>query len=130
MLARLFDQPVELLLVQWIQAACRLVQNQHPRTVHERLDQHHLAFVASRVLAELAAGVELEALDQVLQIGVIDAATQVREVLEDLPARQIGVERGLARHIADQMLDVHRLLPAVEPRDSRGAGVGTQQPHQ
>ena len=49
--------------------------------MHEGLDQDHLAFVSGRVLAELAAGVELEALEQLLEVGVVDATAQVGEVL-------------------------------------------------
>src|SRR6266571_1869796 len=98
--------------------------------MHEGLDQHHLALVSGRVLAELAAGVELKALDQPLEVRVIDATPQVCEILEDLSARQIGIEGRLTGHIADETLDLQRLLPAIEPGDSRRAGVGVQQGHQ
>src|ERR1700730_13072664 len=129
-IARLEDQAIEFLLVQWIEAARRLVENQQARAGHEGLDQDDLALVAGRVLAELAADVQLEALDHLLEVCVIDAPAQVREVLEDLPAREIGIERGLTGHVADEALDLQRLLPAVEPRDPRGAGIGAQQRHQ
>src|SRR6266576_3493088 len=98
--------------------------------MHEGLDQHHLALVSGRVLAELAAGVELKALDQPLEVRVIDATPQVCEILEDLSARQIGIEGRLTGHIADETLDLQRLLPAIEPGDLRRAGVGVQQGHQ
>ncbi len=98
--------------------------------MHEGLDQHDLTLVASRVLTELAAGVELEALNQLLKVRVIHTAAQVREVLEDLPAGEIAIERGLAGNIADETLDLQRLLPAVESRDPRGAAVRVQQGHQ
>jgi len=74
--------------------------------VHESLDQHNLTFVAGRVLAEFTAGVELEALDQLLEVRLIHTAAQVREVLEDLSAGEIGIERRLARDIADEPLDL------------------------
>src|SRR6266516_2746426 len=83
--------------------------------MHEGLDQHHLALVSGRVLAKLAAGVELKALDQPLEVRVIDATPQVCEILEDLSARQIGIEGRLTGHIADETLDLQRLLPAIEP---------------
>src|ERR1700730_9919314 len=94
------------------------------------MHQNDLALVSGRVLAELGAGVELEAIDQLLQVRLIDAPAQVGEVLEDLPAGEIGIERGLARHVDDEALDLQRLRPAVETRDPRGAGIGTQQGHQ
>src|ERR1700694_5304336 len=40
----------------------------------EGLDQHDLALVAGRVLAELAAGVELETLGELLEVGLIHTA--------------------------------------------------------
>ena len=44
-----------------VQAVGRLVQNQQARAVHERLDQDDLALVAAGILAEAAAGVQIEA---------------------------------------------------------------------
>src|SRR5207237_5592356 len=100
---------------------------QQARAMHEGLDQHHLALVSGRVLAELATGVELEAVDELLEIGVIDTTTEVGEVLEDLPARQIGIESRLAGHVADEALDLQRLLPAIDSGDSRSASFGERQ---
>src|SRR5712692_9129762 len=105
-IARLLDHVIELLLVQRIEAACRLVKNQHARAMHAGLDQHDLALVSSRVLAELSAGVEIEPLDELFEVRLIDASAQVREVLEDLSAGEGGIERRLARHIADETLDL------------------------
>ena len=41
-----------------------------------------------------AAGVEVEARDELLEVRMVDAAAQVGEVGEDLAAGQVGVERG------------------------------------
>ena len=98
--------------------------------MHEGLDQHDLALVPGRVLPELAAGVEIKPLDQALQIRLVDSAAQVREVLEDLPTREIGIQRGLAGYVADQPLHLDGLPPAVEARDPRRAGIGAEQRHQ
>src|SRR5207248_4660112 len=130
LIARLEHHAIEFLLVQWIEAAGRLVEDQQARAMHEGLDQHHLALVSGRVLAELATGIELEAVDELLEIGVIDTSTQMGEVLEDLPARQIGIESRLTGHVADEALGLQRLLPAIESGDSRRAGVGVQESHQ
>src|SRR5260370_7675458 len=56
-IARLEDQAIEFLLVQWIEAAGWLVENQQAWAVHEGLDQDDLALVSGRALAELAPGV-------------------------------------------------------------------------
>ena len=129
-IARLPDHRVELLLVQRVEAAGRLVQNENSWPVHEGLDEHDLALVARRVLAELAARVEVKAIDELLEVGMVDAASKVREVLEDLAAGQVGVERRLARHVADEPFDVDRSLPAVEACDARAARVRAQQRHE
>src|SRR5256885_1095710 len=49
-LARLLDHGLELLLVERIEAARRLVEDEDLGAVHEGLDEHHLAFGACRVL--------------------------------------------------------------------------------
>src|ERR1700674_3017266 len=121
---------VELLLVQRVEAAGRLVEDEHARLVHEGLDDHDLALVAGRVLAKLTARVEVEALDQLLEIRLVDAPAQVREILEDLAAGQVGVERRLARDVTDQSFDGDRVVPAVEARDARAARVGSEKRHE
>src|SRR2546425_1526761 len=129
-IARLPDHGIELLLVQWVQPAGRLVEDEDAGPVHESLDQHDLALVASRVLPKLAAGVEVEAIDQLLEVRLVDAASKIREVLKDLAAREVRVEGRLAGHVADQPFDVDRLLPAVESGDPGSARVGAQERHQ
>ena len=62
--SRLFDHAVELLLIQRIESARRLIEDEDTGPVHESLDEDHLPLVARRVLAKLAAGVEVEPLDQ------------------------------------------------------------------
>ncbi len=130
LIAHFSDHPVELLLVERVQAIGRLIQNQQARAVHKGLNQHHLALIAARILAELAAGVQVQSLDKLLEIGLIDASAQMPEVFQNLPAGQAGVERGFAGQIADQPLDLHRVLPAVQPGDTRRPRVGPQQRHQ
>src|SRR5438034_1286214 len=45
LIARLLHDGVELLLVEWIQPARRLGQDEDARPVHESLDEHDLALV-------------------------------------------------------------------------------------
>src|SRR5438105_13519073 len=112
--ARLFDHAVEFLLVKRVEAARWFVEDEHPWPMHEGLDEHDLALVAGRVLAKLPARVEVHPLDQLLQVGAVDPAAQVCEVLEDLPAGQAAVAGSLAGHVADEPLDLDRLCPAVQ----------------
>ncbi len=128
--AHFFDHAVKLLLVERVQAISRLIQDEQARAVHKGLNDSELALIAGGILAELAAGIKVQPGDQLLEIGLIDAPAQVPEVFENLPAGQAGVKRKLARQIADQPLDLHRLLPAVQPGNCRAAAVGVQQTHQ
>ena len=98
--------------------------------MHERLDQSDLLFVAVRVVAESAPGVEIEPRDERVEIRAIDAAAKVGEIGQNLAAREVGIERELAGQIAHHALDVHRSPPAVQARDARAAGVREEQRHQ
>ena len=49
--ARVAHEPVELLLVQWIETAGGLVEHQQRRTRRERQEQRELLLVPVRVLA-------------------------------------------------------------------------------
>ena len=126
LVARLRHHRFEDLLVERIEAAGRLVEDQHARAVHEGLDQHHLALVSGRVLAELAAQVEVETLDELLEIGAVDPPAQVGEVLEDLTTGEARIQGWLAGDVADELLDLQRLLPAIEPGNRGLARVRTQ----
>ena len=71
----------------------------------ERDDEPDLLLVALRVLLELAARVDVEALDERVAVRPVDAAAQVGEVLDRLAAGQAVVERELARDVADPAVD-------------------------
>jgi len=114
LVTRVHDHRVELLLVERVQAAGRLVEDEHSRAVHESLDQHHLPLVAGRVLPELAARVEVEPIDEPLQVCPVDAPPKIGEVLDDLSAGQVRIQRRFAGDVADAPLDLYRLVPAVE----------------
>src|SRR6266851_4300161 len=128
--ASLADHAVELLLVERVEAAGRFFEDQQSRLVHEGLDEHDLALVAGRVLAKFPGGVKVHPLDETLQVWAVDAAPQVGEVLEDLTSGQVAVEGRLAGHIADEALDLERLLPGVESRDPRRPAVRADQRHE
>src|SRR5579859_1651055 len=64
-LARFPHQSVELLLVQGIESACRLVEDEQIGAVHERQNQTKLLLVAPGVLPKTLAKVEIEAMCEV-----------------------------------------------------------------
>ena len=75
LIAHFFDHRVELLLVEGIQAIGRLIQESDARAMHKGLNQDHLAFIAARILAKLAAGIQIQSLDELLQVCLIDTTT-------------------------------------------------------
>ncbi len=88
-------------LHQRVQAAGRLIEQQQIGAGGEGGDQLHLLAVALRQRADLLARVELEALDQRIAIGDVDAAVQPREELERLRARQRRPQERLAGDVGD-----------------------------
>src|SRR5260370_992882 len=82
----------DFLRSRWRWVPGGLCENQRARGVEEGRDQDVLALVSGRVLAELAAVAELEALDQLLEVRVLAPPARGPEVSEDLPAGQIGIE--------------------------------------
>jgi NAD(P)-dependent dehydrogenase (short-subunit alcohol dehydrogenase family) len=72
--AHFLHHAVKLLLVQRVQAAGGLIENQQAWAVHKGLNDADLAFVAAGILAEFAAGVKVQPGNQLLQIGLIDTA--------------------------------------------------------
>ena len=64
------------------------------------------------------------------QVGLVHAAAQVAQVLDDLRATQAGIEGKFAGQVADQLLDLGGLLPAIQPADRGAAAVRAQQTHQ
>src|SRR5262249_43281013 len=116
--------------VEWVQSVGWLVEYQQAWTVHEGLYDADLALVAAGVLTKLAGGIEAQTVNQLFEIRLVDAATQMAEILEDLATGEVRIERQLARQITDNALDLHRLLPAIQIRDARCAGVWIEQRHQ
>ena len=101
----LSDERVERLLHERVEAGCRLVEHQQLGPVLERDDEADLLLVALRVLLEPAGRIEVEALDQGVPVGAIDAAAKVAEVLDGLAAGQPVVERELAGDVPDPPMD-------------------------
>src|SRR2546423_1756446 len=80
---RVADQSVEVLLVQGIEAARGLVQDQEVRLGREGEQERELLLVPVRVLAVLAPEVQVEALRDGLDVSVRDATAQAGDVRHD-----------------------------------------------
>ena len=95
--ARLADQLVELLLHQRIQPLGRLVQHEQLRPVHERLEQPDLLPVPVGERADAHSQVEVEALGERPEVGLVHTVTEGCQMFQVLPRQQVLVEGELAR---------------------------------
>src|SRR5436305_1057768 len=78
----------------------------------------------------LNQSIKAQALDQAADVGLVDAAAQVAQVLDDLRPAEAGIEGELARQVADQLLDLGGLCPAIQPADGGAPAIRVQQAHQ
>ena len=123
----LAEEPEERLLHERVEPGGRLVEDEQVGPVLECDDQPHLLLVALRVLLEAARRVEVEAGDEVGLVERVDAATQVREVLDGLPACE-PVEQGeLAGQVADAPMDGHRVGRRLDAEHARAPGGRAEQ---
>ena len=116
----------ERLLHQRIQPAGRLVQHEQVRPGHERGNQDQLLAVALGVGADLLGRIEVEALDQLVPIGGIDAALHPRRAGAASPRRS-ATATGLPRPPHTPGADGHRRPDAdnrtrKSPLDPRSDG--------
>src|SRR6185503_6933021 len=98
--------------------------------VHERENEGELLLVAVRVLAILPPEIQIEPFGQRLDGGVLDVASQARDVRDDLgatPAAELGE---LARAVADLSFHGDRVAIAVESEDPRRAAGRMDQSHE
>src|SRR4029077_20763446 len=84
--------------------------------------QPDLLLVAPRVLLVPAARVELERLDELRDIRLVHAATQVAEVGDRLGAGQSVVQVELARQVTDAAVDRDRIGGRLDAEDLGAAG--------
>src|SRR5579884_1448171 len=87
-LARLPHHGVELLLVEWIETAGRLVHDEELRPAHEADHQRQLLLVAAAVVAEAERKVQLKPVGELLQVLPVHAASYRTQIGYDLPAAQ------------------------------------------
>ena len=115
--ARLGDERLERALEERVEAARRLVEDQHVGLVHERLDEPDLLLVALRQLADRAVERQAEALGERVQVGVVDAAAQPGEEAQQLARVEFLVELELAGEVAEPPPHVQPAAADVEPED-------------
>jgi hypothetical protein len=91
----------ELLLHERVQAARRLVQDQHRSPGGERRDQGHLLPVAGGVGPPRSRRIQLEALHQLVAVGEVGARADPGEQLEGLGTGQRRPERDVGGHVGE-----------------------------
>src|SRR4051794_19538243 len=128
--ARLADEPEERLLDKGVKAGRRLIQDEQVGPVLERDDQPDLLLVALGVLLEAAAGVEVERVDELPDVGLVHAAAQVAEVRDGLRAGQPVVQIELARQVADAPMDRDRIRGRLDAEDLGASGRRTDEVEQ
>src|SRR5438093_8202697 len=116
--------------MQRIESARRLVEDEQGRLWREREEQCELLLVAVRVLAVLAAEVEIEPLRDSLDLTVRDIPAQARDIRHDLRATPAAELRQLAGDIPDLVFQRDRIAVGVEPEGRGGPPGGMDQLHQ
>src|SRR5438105_6852302 len=115
--ARVANKPVELLLMERVKPACRLVEDEQGGLWCEREEQRELLLVAVRVLAVLAAKIEIETPRDCLDLAVAHVAAEARDVRHDLGTSPAPELRQLARDVPDPPFQRHGVAIGVEPKD-------------
>src|SRR5437868_11691830 len=100
-LLSLTQQVVALLLVQRVEAARRLIEDQQVGLVHESEQDPELLLVAARVLAKSAVQVEVEPLRDGADLALVDAASHTAQVSDDLASAEAAELRHVTRQVAD-----------------------------
>ena len=93
-------------------------------------DQRDLLPVALGVGAALLGRVELEALDQLLAAGRVEAAAQAAEQVDRLAAGEVGPQVDVAGHVGEPAVELDGVGPRVAAQQADLAGVGAQEAEQ
>ena len=119
--SRVANQTVELLLVQRIESARGLVEDEQRRLRREREEEGELLLVPVRVLAVLATEIEIESFRDRLDVAVAHVAAKTRDVGHDLGASPTAELRQLAGDVSDLVLQCDRVAIGIEPEYGRRA---------
>jgi hypothetical protein len=98
--------------------------------VHERLDQPDLLLVALRQLADRLVERQPEALGELGDVRVVDAAAQAREIAQHLAGGELLVQRQLAGEVAQPAAHGDPLPADVHAQNLRTAARGPQEVEQ
>ena len=123
------QQAVELLLVQRVEPARGLVEDEQVRRVHEGEDDAELLLVAARVLAKAPAQVQVEPVAKTAHTPCIHTAPHAAEVRHDLLARHAAELWDVARQVADALLDLDGVAHTVDSEDVSGSRGWPDHPH-
>src|SRR5258708_2948662 len=117
--SRFVQKLVELLLIERVEPAGGLVEDQQLRPVHESEEDAELLLVAAGVFAESPAQVEVEALRDVMHRFLVDAASHSAEEGDHLTPAEAAELWDVAGKVTDPALDFDRVAHAVEAEDVR-----------
>jgi hypothetical protein len=120
----------ELPLQERIQPTGGLVKDQQLRRVHERLNEAELLPVPLGQAPDLAAQVQLQAFGQLINAGTSDAAAEVGEIGQQLPAGLAAVDDELAGEVPDPTAQGDAVAPGVDPQDGDAPAGGSDQVQQ
>ena len=107
-----------------VEAVRRLVEQQQPRVVDERLGELHPLLHAGRVAADRPVALLVqpdvaEDLGGPLAGGRPRQAGHQGQVRDEVGRRRVGRQAVVLRHVADELADVGALRPDVEVEDRR-----------
>src|SRR6185437_6685410 len=118
----LAGESLELELDEWVEPARRLIEDEQLGPILEGGNQPDLLLVAARHALDLLRRIELEPTDELGPVGMIRRTAQVAEILERLGAREIAVQRELARQVRDPTIDREAITVDVETQHFGAAG--------
>jgi hypothetical protein len=124
---RLEDDVLEDDLHQRVEPRGGFVEQQQLRVGGERGDDGDLLPVALGVGAALLRRVEVEALDQLVPAGGVEAAPQAGEQVDGLAAGEAGPQLDVAGYVGESAVQGDGVVPRVVAEQPCGAGVGAQQ---
>ncbi|HEY6685640.1 MAG TPA: hypothetical protein VI094_05460 [Propionibacteriaceae bacterium] len=116
------DAVPELLLHEWIESRCGLIEYQQLRVGGECCDQGYLLAVSRRVGAAPPVDLELEPLHQLVAVAPIYAGADICQQLQCLSAGQCRPECNIGRHVRQVAMrgsSVARCVPE-DPGLARG----------
>ena len=127
-LAGLVDAMAKRLFHQRVQAAGGLVEQKQIGPRHQRGDEQHLLAVALGVGPHLLGRVEIKPLGSARRDRRVDVALDPPEEVQGLGAGERRPQVGLARHVGETTVGLHRRRWQSSPKISARPAVGRARP--